>query len=352
LISPNNLWYASPDIATGIHIHKERFSMNRHLSGIFILLLILFLAACQSSASTPPESSALQAAGAPATPVQVTATAVPPEEPADRWQIVRQIQPEHRPKYAAFLNETFGVTGCGQIGRPSFTADGGQSWMQPAIGQFCPSSVDIVDSQSIWLCGPVGVFSSKDGGQSLYQMYSPLDGCRILNFIDDNYGWSSFEWNLAATSDGAIRWVEIEKAFDMGEIAAISLRTALDAYVLTHEGILFSTNDGGSSWSSNNLAIVAGGVEIANMDGRPAAVMRFLDEENGIIIINLSGAGRGELLALHTADSGQTWERHVLPLNPGAVYLSHDGQYVTVTEHGGAGGITILEQRSPIENRD
>jgi photosystem II stability/assembly factor-like uncharacterized protein len=324
--------------------------MNRHLSGITILFLVIFLAACQPSASTPPESSMLETADTPVTQLQAKATAVPTEEPTDRWQIIRQIQPEHRPKYAAFLNETFGVTGCGHIGRPSFTADGGQSWTQPAIGQFCPSSVDILDSQSIWLCSSIGVFSSKDGGQSLYQMYSPLDGCRILTFADDNHGWSSFEWNLAATSDGAISWVEIEKAFDMGRIAAITLRTALDAYVLTHEGKLFSTNDGGSSWSSNNLGIVAGGVEIANMDGRPAAAMRFMDEENGIIILNLSGSGRGELIALHTNDGGQTWERHLLPLNPGAVYLTHDGQYVTVTEHGGAGTITILEQRSPVEN--
>jgi photosystem II stability/assembly factor-like uncharacterized protein len=326
--------------------------MNRHLGGIAISLLVLFLASCQSSNPAPADSAEPEKAGAPATQIQPTATAVPAEEPTDRWQIVRQIQPDHQPKYAAFMNDIVGVTSCGQIGRPSFTSDGGQSWTQPAIGQFCPNSVDIVNSQSIWLCSSFGLFSSKDGGQTLAQMYAPLDGCRILNFVDDNHGWSSFEWNLAATTDGALRWVEIEKAFDMGEIAAISLRTPLDGYVLTHEGILFITNDGGNSWSSNNLGIVAGGLEIANMDGRPAATMRFLDEENGIIILNLSGAGRGELLALHTADRGQTWDRQLLPLNPGAVYLAHDGQYLTVTEHGGAGTITILEQRSPVENGD
>jgi len=320
--------------------------MNRHLRGNAILLLVLFLAGCQSSDPAPPDSSTQETAGAQAAQAQPTATAEPADEPTDRWQIIRQMQPEHQPKYAAFMNETIGVTGCGQMGRPSFTPDGGQSWTQPAIGQFCPSSVDIVDSQSIWLCSSFGVFASKDGGQTLAQMYSPFDGCRLLTFADNNHGWSSLVWNLAATSDGALRWVEIEKAFDMGEIAAISLRTPLDGYVLTYDGILFSTIDGGISWSSNNLGIVAGGMEIANMDGRPPAAIRFLDAVNGIIILNLSGAGIGELIALHTADSGQTWDRQLLPLNPGAVYLSRDGQYLTVTEHGGAGTVTILKDQA------
>ncbi len=322
--------------------------MNRHLSGITILLLIVLLSACQSSNTEPADGFTQETTSAQAAQAQPTNTAVLTEEPSEAWQIVRQLQPDHKPKYAAFMNESFGVTGCGQIGRPSFTNDGGQSWTQPAIGQFCPSSADIVDSQSIWLCGSSGVFSSKDGGQTLYQMYSPVDGCRILNFIDDNHGWSSLEWNLAATTDGALRWVDVEKAFTMGQIAAISLRTPQDGYALTHEGILFSTIDGGDSWSSNDLEIVDSIIGIANMDGRPAAAMRFLDEQNGIIVINLSGAGIGEILALHTADGGQRWERHLLPLNPGAVYLSRDGQYVTVTEHGGAGTITILKNQTAV----
>jgi photosystem II stability/assembly factor-like uncharacterized protein len=319
--------------------------MKLHLCTISLVLVIL-LVGCQSPDLVPSDTDIAEQANGQVSQVPPTVVPVSTEEPSEAWQIVKQIQPEHRPKYAAFMNELFGVTGCGQIGRPSFTADGGQSWTQPAIGQFCPTSVDIVDGRSIWLCNSFGVFTSKDGGQTLAQMYSPLDGCRILNFVDDNHGWSSLEWNLAATADGAIRWEEVEKAYDMGEIAAISLRTPQDGYVLTHDGILFSTNDGGESWSSNDMGIMDGDSGIAYMDGRPAAAMRFLDGENGIIILNLAGAGRGELLALHTADGGQTWDRHLLPLNPGAVYLSHDGQYLTVTEHGGAGTVTILKNQA------
>ncbi len=325
--------------------------MIRHLSSIAILLFVLFLAACQSedpaAEETAVQESALpETAGAQTTPVPPTVAPDPTAEPSDTWQIVKKIQPEHQPKYAAFMNELFGVTGCGQIGRPSFTSDGGQSWTQPAIGQFCPSSIEIVDGRSIWMCNSFGVFNSQDGGRSLSQLYNPYDGCRRISFADQNNGWSSFEWNVASTNDGAIRWVDLEKPYDMGEVAAIALRTPQDGYVLTYDGILFSTIDAGVNWSSVDVGIIDSETGIANMDGRPSVVMRFLDEQNGIIVVNLFGAGVGKLLALHTADGGQTWEQHLIPLNPGAVYLSHDGTYLTVTEHGAAGGITLLENQA------
>ena len=145
------------------------------------------------------------------------------------------------------------------------------------MGRFCPDSVDIVDGRNIWLCNSFGVFTSNDGGRSLQQMYSPYDGCRIMSFADEDHGWSSFDWNIAATSDGALRWVEVEKDFAMGDIAALFLRTPQEGYVLTYDGILFTTSDGGGSWTSIDLEIVDDDMRIANMDGRPAAAMRFMD---------------------------------------------------------------------------
>ncbi len=322
--------------------------MNCYLFRITILLFFLILSSCQEPAAgpldndleAPAESSAEQA-----DTLEPTATAKPTTMPSAKWQIIKELQPEHQPKYAAFMNELFGVTGCGTNIQPSFTADGGQTWNQPVMGQFCPDSVDIVDGRSIWLCNSFGVFTSKDGGRSLTQMYSPYDGCRILSFADDQHGWSSFDWNLAATSDGALRWVDVEKDFTMGDIAALNLRTPQEGYVLTYNGILFVTNNAGESWTPIDLELVSDEMRIANFDGRPPASVQFQDAENGIIILAMAGRGNTQFLALHTDDGGQNWKRHDLPLNLGPVYLSRDGRFLTVTELGGAGGITILENQ-------
>ena len=324
--------------------------MKRFTIVFTIFLLSLILASCQPADSDPPDISAQETAGAEVAQVQPTATAVPTEQPPDPWRILRQDQPEHQPLYVAFLNGAVGVAGCGKNSQPSLTKDAGQTWTQLATGFFCPSSVDIVDSQSIWLCNEYGVFLSKDGGQTIGQMYAPYHGCQILNFADNDHGWSSYEQHLAATTDGALRWVEIEKPDGMGEIAAISLSTPQNGYVLDRDGLLFVTKDGGESWSSIDLGISASGLEVANMDGRPAAAMHFWDEEKGVIVLNIAAAGVAELLSLHTADGGQSWGQFDLQLNPGAVYLSHDGQYLTVAEHGGAAKVTILKYQAPIED--
>jgi len=326
--------------------------MKRHLPSIIALLLITLLLGCQSQPDEPVESAnpgAEQPLDPSESEVESSTVPEPSAEPSAAWQIVKQIQPEHKPKYAAFMNELFGATGCGEKFVPSFTADGGQTWIQPVMGKFCPDSIDIVDGRSIWLCNQFGVFTSKDGGRSLSQTYSPYDTCRILSFADDTHGWSSFDWNIAATDDGAIRWLDLEKEYNMGDIAALSRRTPEEGYVLTYDGIFWSTSDAGASWTSTDLEIVDDDMRIANQDGRPPVSMHFQDEDNGVIVLTMAGRGNTQFFSLHTADGGQSWARQEIPLNLGAVYLSHDGRFLTVTELGGQGTVTILENQT-VEN--
>ena len=320
--------------------------MNSHFHGIAIALLIVLLAACQSPDPAQTEIAAQETASVEAAQPQPTATAVPTKQPPAAWEIVSQLTPENETKFAAFLNETVGFASCGPNSPISLTIDAGQSWIQPALGRYCPSSVDFVDSQSLWLCSQFGLFSSKDGGQSMGQMYSPYSGCQLLNFADDTYGWSSFEQKLSATTDGALRWLEVETPEEMTDIAAIFLRDAENGFVLDYNGVLFSTTDAGKSWSSIDLGLADSGSHIVKMDARPSAAIHFTDEENGFLILNLAIKGTGVIVALHTDDGGQSWGQHHLPLNPGSVYLSRDGQYLTVTEHGGEPKVTIFANQT------
>ncbi len=326
--------------------------MKRNFVTFLILFLLLMAVACQPTTGEQEQSTGVQAmpsATAEEVGLAPVVTSTPPAMPEQQWKLIKTLQPEHKPRYAAFQNELLGVTDCGENIQPSFTVDGGQTWTRPVMGKFCPDSVDIVDGRSIWLCNSFGVFTSKDGGRSLSQMYSPYEGCRILSFADDQHGWSSFDWNLAATDDGALRWLEVEKDYTMGDIAAVSRRSPVDGYVLTYDGTFFTTNNSGESWTSNDIELISDEMRIANMDGRPPVSMHFQDAQNGIMILALAGQGNASLHSLHTTDGGQSWQQHPIPMNLGSVYLSHDGRFLTVTELGGAGTINILENQSLAE---
>jgi hypothetical protein len=63
----------------------------------------------------------------PPTPTEPPPT--PTEEPQAQWQVILQERVEQPVRMAAFLDETFGVTGGANVnGRAHYTTDGGQTW--------------------------------------------------------------------------------------------------------------------------------------------------------------------------------------------------------------------------------
>jgi photosystem II stability/assembly factor-like uncharacterized protein len=154
---------------------------------------------------------------------------------------------------------------------------------------------------------------------------------------------------LVATKDGGSNWDEIILPEETRKIAAISLRTPEDGYVLLFDRTLYSTSDGGQSWTTKTLEIEDNDLEFMNVGGQSAAI-RFLDDDHGMVILNLAGGGKSKLLALVTSDGGQTWEHDIVPVGLGVPFLSHDGKYLTVTELVGAGTITVLEHQSNVES--
>ena len=143
--------------------------------------------------------------------------------------------------------------------------------------------------------------------------------------------------SAAATPAGLIILPE-----EIGKIAAISLRTPEDGYILDFDRTLYNTDDGGKSWSARTLEIEDSDLELMDLY-LPSAAIRFKDNEHGVVIMNLAGGGKSELLTLHTSDGGQTWEHDIVPVGLGVLYLSHDGEYLTVTELGGGGKVTLLK---------
>lgn len=67
--------------------------------------------------------------------------------------------------------------------------------------------------------------------------------------------------------------------------------------------------------------------------------MRFVDTDNGLVVLRLSG--KTGMIALRAADGGKTWKEESPPAKFGAPYLLPDGRFLTVNKWGK--GTTLLK---------
>ena len=245
---------------------------------------------------------------------------------------------------AGFLDETFGITG-GANGVVHYTTDGGKTWPRAKNSSACRYGLEIVDEQVAWHCGNLGqVPVSTDGGRTWQAVthYGPRypNHCRFLSFLDAQTGWAATPYQLGATTDGGMTWTEIAPPEGIQDIAAIELRTATEGYLLDNAGVLYVTQDGGESWSSRRAFELEESGGLLMTLSTPVAAMRFFDADHGVIVLSLTGGGESKVLAMRTADGGQTWEQENVPAESGALYLTRDG--TTLTLYDPAAGITVL----------
>ncbi len=186
---------------------------------------------------------------------------------------------------------------------------------------------------------------STDGGKTWKAIADKAGGfgC-ILTFADAKTGWFGFGNKFQMTTDGGATWEDLALPKDVSKVAAISLRTPTDGYLLDDAGILYNTQDGGKTWSSRSLGLdkpaIMGFVSGGFVNEIPQAAVRFTDADNGLVVLGLSG--KTSMIALHTADDGKTWKEESLPAKLfGAPYISRDGKFVTVNKWGE--GTTVLK---------
>lgn len=168
--------------------------------------------------------------------------------------------------------------------------------------------------------------------------------CRV-SFVDSRTGWILGVGKLSSTTDGGTTWGELALPQDVGvtnRVLAISLRTPDEGYLFDSKGVLHVTRDGGQSWSPLDLGLDRyGGLKPVPYDTSSVAV-RFLDAENGVVVLGLAGGGKSKMLALHTADGGKTWKEEEVPTSIGLPYLTRDGKVLTLFGMFDVGKITVL----------
>jgi len=306
----------------------ERGQKVKHLSALTLLALISLMVGCTPAATPPPTA-------VPPPPTEMpTATAPPPTEETSSWKLILSVEVDHLFNAVAFLDETFGLTVGGGENAVYYTTDGGQTWTKPTdVGDTaCHFGLDILDAQVVWSCGgKLPAILSVDGGRTWTAASRPISPyckrqCRFVSFLDDTTGWAASSFALAATDDGGQTWTDLALPEGVGDdlpVMAISLRTASDGYLMDATGVLHVTQDGGQSWSSQPL------LDTDSMTLHSTAV-RFPDADHGLVVMALVGGGQSEVLAMRTSDGGRTWEQEIVPVGPGALYLTHDGTVLTV----------------------
>ncbi len=72
------------------------------------------------------------------------------------------------------------------------------------------------------------------------------------------------------------------------------------------------------------------------------AAMRFLDANHGLIVVSSSPYGKPTpVIAFHTYDGGATWTSETVPVLAGPIYLAREGGYLTVIT--AYGQLTLLK---------
>jgi photosystem II stability/assembly factor-like uncharacterized protein len=257
---------------------------------------------------------------------------------AKGWTVVMQTGPvnEYSAYVAGFLDDHFGII-AGMRGEIHYTSDGGETWPRAENQSACRFGLDVVDENLAWTVGDYShVRVSTDGGKSWKAVSNtPWKGV-MVSFIDETTGWVANTDNLAATNDGGQTWTTIALPAGISKIVAATLRSAVDGYLLTNTGSLYTTPDGGIHWTERSLGLEK---EVFSSESASTASVRFTDADNGIVVLGLIYSG-GAMLALRTADGGTNWSRETLPVKLGAPFLKHDGTLLTVL--GGNNLISVL----------
>lgn len=298
-------------------------------------LMLAALAGCGGTAADETPTAAAEAAAVPTPEPQLPAATA--TQAAD-WKVVLRTERvvAESPLVAGFVDEQHGIV-AGVNGEIHYTLDGGASWPDAQNISACRFGLDIVDGQLAWTVGNNGqVRVSKDGGQT-WQAVADVPGrSNLAAFVDDTTGWVASVSKLSATNDGGLAWTELVLPEGMGKIAAIDLLPGGRGYLVGSKGALYATADGGETWTGIPLGLEK---DIFTGDSLPLAAVRFIDPENGVVIVSLEYSG-GALIALRTADGGETWAEESLPVKLGALFLTHDGELLTVLD--GDGRVTLL----------
>lgn len=262
------------------------------------------------------------------------------------WQIVGVYDAHHNIMTAGFLDEQVVATGGvgGEMGYSAdggrtwlitHSMAGcryGMDILNPQVIWTCGGGTHVrksVDGGRTWLM-PAGFGDPRT-------IRGP---CRSSSFLDEKTGWLANSNMFGTTTDGGASWTLRPLPALAQKIATIDTYLPGEGYLLDQEGVLFHTKDDGEHWQETSR-LAWDSLELFPSAYQLAA-MRFSDPDHGLIVVSSSPFGEDKpVVAFHTSDGGQTWTSEPVPVLAGPIYLARRGGYLTVIT--GANQITLLK---------
>ena len=183
-----------------------------------------------------------------------------------------------------------------------------------------------------------GIDRSTDGGRTW--SFSALPGCLqacganlSMSFVDAEQGFAAIgsgqpgSTMLFSTDDGGATWTELGAKRNLGGSAQIVFSSALDGWAITGPtlgdrgqqtspgGVLYRTTDGGVSWSP----------ALGLPSKERFALPTFFGTKTGVMLSNPDGAPAESTSVFVTDDGGVSWTAHPLPAIGGLASLKPRG---------------------------
>lgn len=312
----------------------------------FVLLVLVLIIASALAGCAPKTATLSEPAVQPAQPTDAPVPS--PAAPASEWEQVSQMEAPVTLRMAAFMDQNTGISGGpDQDGIARTTSDGGKTWSEGDNSSGCLFGLEVIDAQTMWECNASNIRVTTDGGQTWSGRASGMGqpGCKI-SAVDAETAFVVTPSELVVTHDGGLTRETLPLPGDLqtSKIAAISFRSQTDGAILDGGGKLYGTTDGGQTWQSLPSLDMSkfGELALRTNKGQPYAAMRFFDARHGLLVLSLAGGGANKVVALRTADGGQTWDEQPVDAPYSTPYLSRDGKFLTLVSAFTNDEITIL----------
>lgn len=257
------------------------------------------------------------------------------------WKVVRKSAATDKNLRSIYFVDSMTGWAAGDAGALHRTTDGGKTWKPLLSGAAATiTQIQFVDWNNGWLLGEMArkddnqletvILTTNNGGRSWTK--KALPNIQSFWFTDTQNGWAvGKNATILQTSDGGNEWKpypEAEKLiglpvessnYNFGFTEIIFLDTQRGWLIgnfygraETHIGGLFATSDGGATWKRVPFSIQTQYSSGRFTPGRLQSV-RFVDANTGTVTGEMNdGAGRF-FFALHTRDSGKSWEQNRTP---------------------------------------
>jgi photosystem II stability/assembly factor-like uncharacterized protein len=167
---------------------------------------------------------------------------------------------------------------------------------------------------------------SDDGGMTWQEAVPTPEHPESICFVSDSIGWSAKGRSVFSTSDGGQTWSSVTLDLTDNEepwSATLGCANESEAWVLLRDGgaaghlahVLFHTADAGATWTpvlqeAGTMPLGQGSDVYASDDPYPGPMSVTGAEPGGLALVTWCPACGNIVWLQRTGDGGKTWERH------------------------------------------